>query len=108
MPTDTLLVFSTCPDAATAQSLARALVEGRMAACVSILGPVTSVYRWRDAVETASETLLLIKTTANRYPDLEGALRAMHPYEVPEIVAVPAERGLQDYLEWVRSCTYAS
>jgi periplasmic divalent cation tolerance protein len=108
MPTDTLLVLSTCPDAETAQRLARSLVEGRTAACVSIVGPIASVYRWRDAVETAGETLLLIKTASDCYPDLERTLRAMHPYEVPEIVAVPVERGLNDYLEWVRSCTHAS
>jgi periplasmic divalent cation tolerance protein len=108
MPTDTLLVFSTCPDADTAQRLARTLVEGRVAACVNVVGPVTSVYRWRDAVETAGELLLLIKTPADRYPALEQALRVLHPYEVPEIVAVPIERGHEDYLEWVRSCTDVS
>jgi periplasmic divalent cation tolerance protein len=108
MSADTLLVLSTCPDAAVAQRMARSLVEDHAAACVSIVGPVTSVYRWREAVETAGETLLLIKTAADRYPDLERALRAMHPYEVPEIVAVPVERGLPDYLDWVRSCTHAS
>jgi periplasmic divalent cation tolerance protein len=108
MPTDTLLVLSTCPDVDTAERLARALVEGRLAACVNVVGPVKSVYRWRDAVETAGELLLLIKTPADRYPALEHALRALHPYEVPEIVAVPVERGLNDYLTWVRSCTDAS
>lgn len=108
MPTDTLLVLSTCPDADTAQRLARALVEARAAACVSVVGPLTSVYRWHDAVETAGELLLLIKTQADRYPALEQALRALHPYEVPEIIAVPVEHGSTDYLEWVRSCTDVS
>lgn len=108
MPTDTLLVLSTCPDADTAQRLARTLVEDRLAACVSILGPVTSIYRWRGAVETAGEVLLLAKTRADRYAALEQAMRALHPYEVPEIVAVPIEQGLHDYLDWVRSCTDAS
>lgn len=108
MPTDTLLVLSTCPDADTAERLARTLVEGRLAACVNVVGPLRSVYRWHDAVETAVELLLLIKTPADRYPALEQALRALHPYEVPEIVAVPVERGLNDYLDWVRSCTNAS
>jgi periplasmic divalent cation tolerance protein len=108
MPTDALLVLSTCPDANTAQRLARTLVEARLAACVSLVGPVTSIYRWRDAVETTGETLLLIKTAAERYAGLEEALRAMHPYEVPEIVAVPVERGLSNYLDWVRSCTDVS
>jgi periplasmic divalent cation tolerance protein len=108
MPTDTLLVLSTCPDADDAQRLARALVEGRLAACVNVIGPVASVYRWHDAVETAGEHLLLIKTPADSYPALEQALRALHPYEVPEIIAVPVERGLNDYLGWVRSCTDTS
>ncbi len=108
MPTDTLLVLSTCPDADTAQRLARALVDARLAACVNVVGPVTSVYRWQGAVDTAGEVLLLIKTASARYPDLGRALRSMHPYEVPEIVAVPVERGLNDYVEWVRSCTHAS
>lgn len=108
MPTDALLVLSTCPDADSGQRLARSLVEGHLAACVNLVGPVTSVYRWRDAIETAGEMLLVIKTTADRYPALEEGLRAAHPYEVPEIVAVPVQRGLNDYLEWVRSCTEVS
>jgi periplasmic divalent cation tolerance protein len=108
MPTDALLVLSTCPDAEAAQQLARSLVEARLAACVSLVGPVTSIYRWQDAVETTGETLLLIKTAAERYADLEQALRAMHPYEVPEIIAMPLERGLNDYLDWVRACTDVS
>jgi periplasmic divalent cation tolerance protein len=108
MPTDILLVLSTCPDAETAQRVSRAVVEGRLAACVSIVGPVTSVYRWHDAIETAGETLLIIKTAADRYAALESALRALHPYEVPEIVAVPVQQGLRDYLEWVRSCSDVS
>lgn len=108
MPTDALLVLSTCPDADSGQRLARSLVEGRLAACVNLVGPVTSVYRWRDAIETAGEMLLVIKTTADRYPALEEGLRAAHPYEVPEIVAVPVQHGLNDYLEWVRSCTEVS
>jgi periplasmic divalent cation tolerance protein len=108
MPTDALLVLSTCPDADAAQRLAQVLVEDRLAACVSLVGPVTSVYRWREAVETAAEVLLLIKTPADRYPALEQALRAAHPYEVPEIIAVPVQRGLDDYLDWVRSCTNVS
>lgn len=108
MPTDALLVLSTCPDADSGQRLARSLVEGHLAACVNLVGPVTSIYRWRDAIETAGEMLLVIKTTADRYPALEQGLRAAHPYEVPEIVAVPVQQGLNDYLEWVRSCTEVS
>lgn len=96
-----LLVLCTCPDAESGRSIAAALVEGRSAACVNLLPGVTSVYRWQDAVEQAEECLLLVKTTAERYPDLERALRARHPYEVPEIIAVRIDQGLPDYLRWV-------
>jgi len=108
MPTDALLVFLDLSGRRHRPAARATLVEGRVAACVNVVGPVTSVYRWRDAVETAGELLLLIKTPADRYPALEQALRALHPYEVPEIVAVPIERGHEDYLEWVRSCTDVS
>lgn len=108
MLTDALLTLCTCPDGERAQAIAGALVEGQFAACVSITAPITSVYCWDGRVETAGEVLLLIKTTRDRYPALEQALRELHPYEVPEIIAVPVERGLHDYLEWVRLCTDAS
>ncbi len=95
------LVFCACPDRETARTIAAALVERQAAACVNILPGVTSVYRWQGAVEQAEEWLLLIKTTRDRYPDLEADIRARHPYEVPEIIAVPIDRGLPDYLRWV-------
>ena len=108
MSKDALLALCTCPDGNTAQGIATALVEGRVAACVNITAPLTSVYRWEGQVQTAGEVLLLIKTTRERYPALEQVLRTMHPYEVPEIIAVPVEQGLPDYLDWVRQCTDAS
>ncbi len=77
----------------------------RVAACVNVLAPCRSVYRWQNAVETAVEVPLLIKTSAERYADLEAAIRAGHPYELPEIIAVPIERGLPDYLAWVAAET---
>ena len=98
---DTLLVLTNLPDAASAERIARLLVEQRLAACVNILAPCTSVYRWNDAVETATEIPLLIKTTLARYPALQAALTAAHPYELPEIVAVPLLEGLPAYLAWV-------
>jgi periplasmic divalent cation tolerance protein len=98
---DTLIVLTTLPDADSAAALAARLVESRLAACVNLLAPCTSVYRWEDKIETASEVPLLIKTTAARYAALEAAIRAAHPYELPEIVAVPVERGLPAYLAWV-------
>jgi periplasmic divalent cation tolerance protein len=101
----TLLVLTNLPDRAAAQRLADLLVEKRLAACVNILAPCQSVYRWKGAVQHDEEHPMLIKTTAERYPELEKALRAGHPYELPEIVAVPIERGLPAYLEWVASET---
>lgn len=96
-----LLVMSSLPDQAAAQQLARTLVERRLAACVSVLAPCTSVYRWQGSVEKTAEVPVLIKTTAARYAELESALRALHPYELPEIIAVPVLRGLPAYLDWV-------
>jgi len=95
-----LLVFCTCPDDDTAERIARALVERRLAACAS-RGPVRSVYRWKDGIESAAEIQLVIKTTRGRYGALERALRELHPYELPEILAVEAAAGLAGYLDWI-------
>jgi len=102
-----LLVLTMLPDRAAAEKLAEALVEKRAAACVNILGPCRSVYRWKGALQKDDEHLMLIKTSAERYATLEDAIRAAHPYELPEIVAVPIERGLPAYLEWVAAETAA-
>ena len=102
---DTLLVLTNLPDAAAARTLADHLVEQRLAACVNILAPCRSVYRWDGKVEAAEEVPLLIKTTAARYAELEAAIRARHPYELPEIVAVPIAHGLSGYLAWVAAET---
>ena len=101
----TLLAFTNLPDRAAAERLADALIEKRVAACVNILAPCRSVYRWKGAVQHDEEHPVLIKTTAEQYPALEAAIRAMHPYELPEIVAVPIERGLPAYLDWVATET---
>jgi periplasmic divalent cation tolerance protein len=100
-----LLVYTNLPDRAAAEKLAEALVGARLAACVNIVGPCRSVYRWQGAVHKDDEHLMLIKVSAARYADLEQAIRAAHPYELPEIVAVPIERGLPAYLEWVAAET---
>lgn len=102
---DTLLVLTNLPDAASAERIARLLVEQRLAACVNILAPCTSVYRWNAAIESAAEVPLLIKTTRARYAALEAALAEAHPYELPEIVAVTLDTGLPDYLAWVAAET---
>ncbi len=96
-----LIVFTNCPDEPTAQRIARALVEQRLAACVNQLAPVSSIYRWQGAVEQATEVPLMIKCTRERYPLLEQAIRELHPYSVPEIVALPVAVGHAPYLRWV-------
>lgn len=101
----TLLVLTNLPDRATAERVADLLVEQRLAACVNVLAPCRSVYRWKGALQHDEEHPVLIKTTSERYAALEQALRAAHPYELPEIVALPIERGLPAYLEWVATET---
>lgn len=96
-----VIAFCTCPDAATAARIADALVGERLAACVSALPGVQSVYRWQGAVERADEVQLLIKTVASRMPALMARIVALHPYELPEVVAVEAAAGLPAYLEWI-------
>lgn len=100
-----LLVFTNLPDRASAERLADLLVERRLAACVNILAPCRSVYRWKDAVQHDEEHPMLIKTTAERYGALEQAVRESHPYELPELIAVPIEGGLPAYLDWVSAET---
>lgn len=104
---ETLLVLTNCPDETTANAIALALVEEKLAACVNILPRVQSIYRWQGAVESASEIPLLIKSTVGRYAELEAAIRARHPYEVPEIIALPIMQGLPAYLNWVATETAA-
>jgi periplasmic divalent cation tolerance protein len=97
----TRLVFVTCPDPAVAVNLAKSLVEERLAACGNVLPGVRSIYRWEGAVHDGAECLLLLKTTAAGYPALEARVKALHPYDVPEIIAVKVEGGLPAYLQWV-------
>lgn len=103
-----LLVITNCPDEDTANAIALALVEARLAACVNILPRCQSIYRWQGAVDTASEVPLLVKTTAGNYAALEAAIRERHPYEVPEIIAFPIARGLPAYLNWLAAGTLQS
>ncbi len=100
-----LLVYCTCPNRDTALELARPLVEQGLAACVGINSAQTSVYVWQGEVQEEQEVMLTIKTSAVRYQDLEDALRTRHPYELPEIIAVPIHQGLPKYLQWVTECT---
>ena len=96
-----LLVLTNVPDNDTAGRISRQLVEQRLAACVNILPGVKSVYRWQGAIEETDEITLLIKTTRDSYTKLEATLKAVHPYEVPEILALPISVGLSSYLDWV-------
>ena len=100
-----LLIVTNLPDTTSAESLATHLVDEKLAACVNILAPCRSVYRWQGGVESANEVPLLIKTTAAAYPALDAAILARHPYELPEIIAVSVQRGLPAYLDWIASAT---
>ena len=96
-----IVILTNLPDRASALKLAGELVEQRLAACVNVLAECSSVYRWEGRVKSATEVPVLIKTRAQRYDEVEAEIRRLHPYELPEIVAVPVVRGLDEYLEWV-------
>jgi periplasmic divalent cation tolerance protein len=102
---DAILVLTQMPDHAAAHALALALLERRLAACVSIGAPVESLYHWRGKIETGQEVPVAIKTRRARYPEVESAVLAAHPYELPEIVAVPLVHGLARYLDWIAAET---
>lgn len=104
-PSPVLLCYCSCPDRASAQTIAAALVDERLAACVSRLPGVHSTYRWQGALTTDSEELLLIKTTAACLDALTVRLLQLHPYELPELIAVPVQHGHDAYLDWVRANT---
>ena len=106
--TEVVIILTNLPDRAAALGLAQALVARRLAACVNVLAECTSVYRWKGEIEKAAEVPVLIKARAERYAEIEAAIRELHPYELPEIVAVPAERGLEEYLQWVADETSIS
>ena len=103
-----LLVLTNLPDRAAAESLADALITEQLAACVNILAPRRSVYRWQGSIQHDDEHPMLIKTTEERYAALEQVIRTRHPYELPEIVAVRIERGLAAYLKWLAAETGAT
>lgn len=98
------LVLCTCPDLSTAQKIAKLLVEKQQAACVSIIPGMTSIYSWQGAIETDQEHLLLIKTETVQFDMLKTQIIEHHPYQIPEIIALPIEQGSTDYLRWVSGC----
>jgi periplasmic divalent cation tolerance protein len=99
--TEVVLILTTVPDDERAEPLARTLIEERLAACVNLHAPMTSIYRWKGAVDRDAERQLIIKTTRARVPALEARIKSLHAYELPEFVVVPVEGGSQAYLEWV-------
>jgi periplasmic divalent cation tolerance protein len=100
-----ILVLTSLPDHESAHALARSLVTGRLAACVNVGAPVESMYHWRGEIETAREVPVVIKTRQALYAAVEAAVRAAHPYELPEIIAVPVIHGLPGYIDWISSET---
>ena len=103
--TEHILVLTTCPGNISAKKIAQDVVTEKLAACVNVLPEVQSFFSWVGKVDTASEHLLIIKTTANKYEALEAYVKKVHPYELPEIIAVPIEAGLTAYLEWINKNT---
>ncbi len=97
------LVLCTSPSEENAVSIAENIVAQRLAACVNVMPPVYSVYQWQDNVESARENMLLIKTSKDKYPALEKVIKSLHPYEVPEIIALDINSGLPEYLGWLEN-----
>ena len=107
MPDAAILVLTSLPDREAALALARTLLTGRLAACVNIGSPVESMYHWRGEIETAREVPVVIKTRRALYNEVEAAIVAVHPYELPEVIAVPVIHGLAGYLDWIGTETDA-
>jgi periplasmic divalent cation tolerance protein len=103
--TDIVLVLTTVPDGDLGETLARILVEERLAACVNVLPPMTSIYRWRGGVEREAERQMLIKTTRERVETIHARLKELHSYELPEFIVLPVADGSPGYLAWVRTET---
>ncbi len=100
-----VVVFITVPSRTVGQQIAQTLVGDRLVACVNIIGPISSVYRWKDAIEEDEEFLLVCKTTSQAFGAVADKVQSIHPYEVPEIVSLPIAEGLPAYLQWVTEST---
>jgi periplasmic divalent cation tolerance protein len=101
--TDKIVVFSTCGSGEEAERLARKLIDERLAACVTVVTPVRSFYRWQGVVEEAAEWLLVIKTSRELFSNLRQSLESAHSYQVPELIALPVVEGAPNYLAWMTS-----
>ena len=108
MPSKPQLVLCTVPDRASAERIAEALVAEQLAACINIIPGITSVYRWKGTLEKDEELLLFIKTSEAVYDSLEQRICALHPYELPEIIAVPIQTGQEDYIRWIENSLISS
>ena len=102
---DRLLVITTLPDSAAGEKLAKQLIDKGFAACVNISASISSIYRWDGKIESGREVVLTIKTTAARYAEVEQTIQRGHPYELPEVIAVPIAAGSDEYLAWIDACT---
>ena len=105
MSAETLLVLCSCPDEAVAEKLAKTVIEDGLAACVNIVPGVRSIYKWEGKLEDQREVMLLLKTAETRFDGLQLMIKALHPYELPEIIAVPITRGNNAYLDWIAAST---
>ena len=103
--TDAIVVLCTCPDQTSADLLCEQLLNQRLAACINQLPGITSVYRWQGKVERATEIQLIIKSRQSRFAELQACIQANHPYEVPELLALPVSAGLPAYLDWLNGET---
>ncbi|RLG05693.1 MAG: divalent-cation tolerance protein CutA [Thaumarchaeota archaeon] len=103
MKEEYIQVFTATERREDAEKIAKAVVEKRLAGCIQILGPITSIYWWKRGVERAEEFLLFIKSKKELYEELEKTIKEMHPYETPEIIAIPIVTGSKDYLEWLKN-----
>lgn len=103
--TGCLLVLTTCQTNDTAEKIARHLVDNKIAACINVIPNITSYFNWKDEAITENELLLLIKTSVDRFPTVKQKIITLHPYELPEIIAVPIQDGLKDYLHWIKEST---
>lgn len=98
------ITLCTCPDQTIAEEIACHLVNNQLAACINIVPGITSIYEWQGKIEATQEHLLIIKSTAVKYASIESEIKQLHPYELPEVIAVPIDCGLPEYLQWIDTC----
>ncbi|MEJ2214323.1 MAG: divalent-cation tolerance protein CutA [Gammaproteobacteria bacterium] len=100
-----IVIYCTCPDIETAERISRLSVEQRMAACINMIPGITSIYTWDGNIQQDQEVLLVIKSTKDRFGDIQNLINDEHPYDLPELIAVPITESSPDYLEWIKQCT---